>query len=165
LVQQRLLGKGDIAGGVTIIELAFSESNALVDVIGSLPNALIVHIDAPLQACKDRNATRGAILAQHMRGAASSSEAFDTDSDVHYVPPGYYDTYARDPSKWEAGPYLLMKRFADRYYRIDNAQDHFQNYKTICESVIETIIVPRFADAPIPLAVGLGKDRGDSESR
>jgi hypothetical protein len=127
------------ADGIDIVELSFAHGPALTELLRSFPHSAIVHVDSSVDVCEARNASRGERLRQSLADANTSSEGFDRDPDLHYVPPDFYQNYRA------AGMAMppQLRYTAPLYFHIENHGDDLAAYHTDCVRLAEDELLPR----------------------
>jgi hypothetical protein len=127
------------ADGIDIVELSFSHGPVLTDLLRTFPHSAIVHVDSPVDICEARNASRGELLRQSLARAATSSEGFDLEPDLHYVPPDFYEKYRA--AGMEMPPQL--RHATPLFFRIENHGENLAAYHADCVQLAEGELLPR----------------------
>lgn len=138
LIHEEIVSASIVDRSLRIVEFSRShyDSSFLYYTMRGLVNSAIVHVDAPLDVCETRNDSRREALEKRLAGVEVPGDAFDFDSDTHYVPPAVYTRYRRDLKEWTDQALALALMPARAYLPVENHRADVNDYKRRCEQLI-----------------------------
>ena len=105
-------------------------------------NSAIVHVDAPIPVCKQRNEQRKLALAKRRAGVEPNTDAFDYDPDIHYVPDFVYRRYQKAESDFDNQALVLALMPARAYFRIENTGSNLAKYRALAGKLVNDRLAP-----------------------
>lgn len=144
LIHDELIVTGPQPGNIIIIEFSRPSYDTafLHYTLKALIDSAIVHVEAPLALCHERNEKRKAALELRLAGASHDSDidVFADEPDLHYTPPRVFDRYGSSAASVDQSLVLALMP-ARRYYRINNVGRDLAKYRKDCRDLIVNHIV------------------------
>jgi energy-coupling factor transporter ATP-binding protein EcfA2 len=152
LIHDEIIGTEVPADELRLIEFSrpHYDSCFLHYTMRALVNSAIVHIDAPILVCKERNERRRIKLARLLAGVEPNPEAFDFDPDMHYVPELVYERYQRAENQYDDQALVLALMPARAYFHLPNEGKDLAAYRDAASKLLTNKITPMIK-VPEPL--------------